>query len=219
VFIVLGVVVLLGYRALAAGRMPRGAGVSFEDLLVLDFAAKGLAAGAFFLVHRIRRSPVRLVRPDPSPGRSAAGGFLAGLAFLPVLMATGFLQDLVYRRCGWRVEPQDLVVKAVRGSPGSFAMVAFFVVAGAPLFEEFAFRGLLHSGLRTRLGPRAATLLAAAVFAGYHLQVDALPVLFLFGIWLSLLRERTGGLTAPIAAHACYNAFQMVGVWMARPGG
>ncbi|MHC4924307.1 MAG: CPBP family glutamic-type intramembrane protease [Planctomycetota bacterium] len=38
------------------------------------------------------------------------------------------------------------------------------------------------------------------------------PPLIAMGLFLAHLRERTGGLLAPIAMHTVYNSVQMVGV-------
>ena len=71
-------------------------------------------------------------------------------------------------------------------------------------------------GMRPRLRPFGAAVATALLFALFHMKLDVIPILFLLGLHLNWVRERTGGLMAPIAAHACYNAYQMAGVWLAR---
>jgi membrane protease YdiL (CAAX protease family) len=214
-----GVIGLFAVAGLRKGGMPAAADIPYGVLLLVDLASKLAAVGALLVVLRLRKERLALVRPDPSPRRSAAGGALAGLAFLPILIGVGSAQDWFYGLIERKPETQDILERAVGGSALSFGMIAVFAVAIAPPFEELAFRGLLHSGLRTRFRPVHASLLSAFVFAAYHMNLDAIPAIFLLGLFLAYLRERTGGLTAPIAAHACYNAYQMAGVWMARPGG
>ncbi len=216
---VVGVAILFGVAGYRKGKMPGPSDIPFESLLLADLTAKLLAVGALFAAFHWRKQPLGLQLPDPSPRRSLAGGLLAGLAFLPPVMLAGMLQDWIYVQAGWKFSVQDIIEQAKVCPVPSFALIAAFAVLAAPPFEELAFRGFLHSGLRVRLGPVPASLVTAALFALFHLEIDALPLLFLLGLLLSWLRERTGGLSAPIAAHACYNAFQMVGVWMMRHGG
>ena len=88
----------------------------------------------------------------------------------------------------------------------------------APLYEERIFRSWVYGGLRRWMGPVGSTILSAAAFSLYHLEPVAFPVTFALGLAAGFLRERTGGLHAPIALHACYNAVQVLGVVSARGG-
>ena len=62
-------------------------------------------------------------------------------------------------------------------------------------------------------------MITAALFALVHGQAVAYPITFLLGLCLAYLRERTGGRSAPIAMHACYNSVQMAGILALRAGG
>jgi ABC-2 type transport system permease protein len=79
------------------------------------------------------------------------------------------------------------------------------VIAAAPVFEEFIFRGLIFGGLRRSLGPAAATLASAAIFAIVHPPMSAIPVFFM-AICAAVVYERTKVLAAAMAVHAVYNA-------------
>jgi ABC-2 type transport system permease protein len=86
----------------------------------------------------------------------------------------------------------------------ALAIGALAVVA-APVFEEFIFRGLIFGGLRRSLGPGAATLASAAIFAIVHPPLSVIPV-FAMGVCAALIYERTKVLVAPMLVHAIYNA-------------
>lgn len=222
VYLLLSIAGVAGLFALAAvrtGRKPDPSAISMEMFLAIDFAAKVAAVGLLFGFLGWRREKPGLVRPDPSPRASIAVGCLAAIAFLPIQVGASALQDWIYGLLGREFHAQEILVKAIEGPDATFGAVALFAVLVAPPFEEFAFRGLLHSGFRTRLGPVAASIATAFLFAAFHGNLDVVPVLFLFGLLLSWLRERTGGLTVPIAAHACYNAVQMAFVGIYRGGG
>jgi membrane protease YdiL (CAAX protease family) len=83
------------------------------------------------------------------------------------------------------------------------------LVVGAPLVEEFIFRGLLLRGWWVaRRGRLWAIPLTSILWTALHVQYD-LPVLayiFLLGIVLGYARILSGNLWIPIAMHAANNA-------------
>ena len=187
---------------------------SFGTALLVDGGAKVAALVPVLWI--VRRRPAA---GTPVPrGRAVAAGLISGLAFFPVMAGTGLLLQKVHEWTGTPVEAQHLVDEARTGPTQRFLLVAAFAILLAPVFEEWLFRGLLQPGLRCFARPWVAALATAALFALLHGQADALPVTFLLGLALADLRERTGGLTAPIAMHACYNTIQMVGIAAMRGG-
>ena len=91
------------------------------------------------------------------------------------------------------------------------------VVGLGPLLEEIAYRGLLQTSLLSVLGQNQRWLVvsvAAALFSVVHVGAvswHALPGLFVLGVVLGWLYERTGSLWPPFLIHAGFNAFN---VWM-----
>ena len=93
----------------------------------------------------------------------------------------------------------------------------FYMLVGAPLIEEFAFRGvvqpLMHHSLPKALhlkGPiSTANVLASLVFATLHLS-DHRPIvaasIFFPSLVFGYLKDAYGGLVLPITMHAWYNA-------------
>lgn len=93
--------------------------------------------------------------------------------------------------------------------PLAFLMV-FFGTAIAPLVEEVFFRGFLYPVLRKYLGVVLAIAITAASFAVIHgAQVNLAwaPLLMLFcvGLALTIVRERTGSVSAAFLIHLGYN--------------
>ena len=88
-------------------------------------------------------------------------------------------------------------------------MIALAAVVGAPIAEEVLFRGLMYGVLRTSpLGKVAAAAITAIVWASVHAQYSLYGIfgIALIGLYLAWVREKTGGLLAPIICHAAYNA-------------
>jgi membrane protease YdiL (CAAX protease family) len=81
------------------------------------------------------------------------------------------------------------------------------VVVG-PLAEEFLFRGFLFTGLlHSRLGPTGAIALTALTWGSLHLQYDlyGMATVVGSGIFLGLLRWRTGSLWLCVLLHGFMN--------------
>lgn len=88
-------------------------------------------------------------------------------------------------------------------------MIALAAVVGAPIAEEVLFRGLMYGVLRASpFGKVAAAAITAVVWASVHAQYSLYGIfgIALIGLYLAWVREKTGGLLAPIVCHAAYNA-------------
>lgn len=86
-------------------------------------------------------------------------------------------------------------------------LFVLFIVVGAPLVEEIAFRGLLFSALcKTGVRPVISVLISALVFSIFHFEPERLAILFVVGVVLGELRRRSGSLIPSIVAHAVNNS-------------
>ena len=107
---------------------------------------------------------------------------------------------------------------AIRHDIGPFAdlmrartwwLVLIAAGLGAPIAEECLFRGLVYGALRRTplgiAGAAAATALTWA-FLHAHYSVYGIAAITLIGIYLALVRERTGTLLTPIVCHGAYNS-------------
>jgi membrane protease YdiL (CAAX protease family) len=115
-------------------------------------------------------------------------------------------------------EPQDIVDSVLKTDVDSwrFVTIIFAVTIGAPVMEELAFRGMLYPGLRrlfltgsARHERWIAACLTGAIFSAAHQSPSAALPLFGFGAFMCLVRDRYGLLTC-MAAHACFNGWNLV---------
>lgn len=82
-----------------------------------------------------------------------------------------------------------------------------------PFVEEILFRGFLYTGLKTKWPKWLAAVVTSFIFAAAHLQFGSgAPLLwvaaidtFVLSLVLVYLREKTGGLGAPMVLHAMKN--------------
>lgn len=99
-------------------------------------------------------------------------------------------------------------------TPGAVGALLVVVLVG-PIAEEMLFRGWLQRGLRLLLGPNVGLVAASALFGAMHGPLLTVPI-GLLGFLFGWLRERSGGLAAPIVAHMLHNSI-MVAVAMQKP--
>lgn len=108
----------------------------------------------------------------------------------------------------------------------SLVLVFFSLVVAAPFVEEVLARGFLYTGLKNGFPKWVAVIITSLMFASAHLQfgsgnqllwVAAIDT-FLLSLALIYLREKTGGLGAPIMLHMMKNsiAFVLLFVFHAR---
>ena len=79
-------------------------------------------------------------------------------------------------------------------------------VVAAPLCEEIVFRGYFYPVLKRFSGAWPAAICSAIVFGAAHGQLTALLPLFIFGLLLVFIYEKTGSIWAPMAVHFCFNS-------------
>jgi membrane protease YdiL (CAAX protease family) len=132
-------------------------------------------------------------------------------AAVPVMLGLKYLSECFMRKVGWPVEDQRAVEMILNTKSASLKIyLGFFAVVLAPVAEEFIFRGLLYSGAKKLGWPKCGWLGASLLFALVHGSAPIFLPLFVFGLALTWLYERTEGLLAPILAHSLFNTANLV---------
>lgn len=131
----------------------------------------------------------------------------------------------VLQACGYMQWMESLGVETVQESvkllqttedPTVLWLMALAAVLVAPLCEELLFRGYLYPVAKKYTGPWLAACSSALFFAAAHGNLSALLPLFLFGLLLVWIYEKTGSLWAPIAVHFCFNSATVIVQMAAR---
>lgn len=140
------------------------------------------------------------------PGRNAGAAVLSGVGWgvLATIGAGLVSSALVYvlELLGVEAAPQIAQQAIARLEPW---LVVLAVVVLAPIAEEVFFRGVVFNALLREGGRRWAYLGSSALFAVIHLEPVAMVPLFLLGLALSWVYQRTQNLLAPIVMHATVN--------------
>jgi hypothetical protein len=147
------------------------------------------------------------------PPANKSSYLIAVLLGVIVLLLGGLLTHIL---AGHHQVDQDVSLLAGNVSIGMRLLLALLVVSVAPFVEELVFRGVLLSGLASRMPIGWAMLASAVVFGCVHLPdfkfawypVPALVILGLVSAWL---RVRTRSLWPSITLHATNNFIAVLG--------
>jgi len=94
--------------------------------------------------------------------------------------------------------------------PAILALMAVAAVLVAPVCEEVIFRGYLYPAAKKFAGTWVAAGSTSLLFAAAHGNLGALLPLFIFGLVLVAIYEKTRSIWAPIAVHLCFNGATVV---------
>lgn len=106
---------------------------------------------------------------------------------------------------------------AAREQIFSYITMIVTAVIFAPIIEEYLFRGLLQTYLRTIFGPKGSILLSSLVFSLFHFSlyqgignIPLLISLFIFALYLGFCYEKRESLLSPIVLHMAFNATTVI---------
>ncbi len=111
-------------------------------------------------------------------------------------------------------QPQNVVEYFLNASERSdkkaVCLMLVLAVVVAPTAEETLFRGYIYGVLKRPMGGPGAGIVSAGLFAAMHLNVAALPALFVLALCLTLAYEATGSLLVNIFMHGFFNLSMLV---------
>jgi membrane protease YdiL (CAAX protease family) len=139
-------------------------------------------------------------------------GMLALLCMVGPFLLSSLLAQGIFWLFDWTVEEQ-MLVEVLRENVGKPSLPVFFLTAAvvAPVAEEIMFRGFFYRALvnwtRYRWPP---ILLSGFVFSLFHFHALAILPLWVVGIFLAAVYDRTGNLWSAIFLHAFFNTVQVL---------
>lgn len=172
-------------------------GVWFTQLFVF-------LGGGWLVLGGTGRPPARYTGLSAWSVAPAAFGFALGVAnFFGVIAPVQYLAQQVLP-ADWN--DYDTAGIFLGQSPLELTVIVLGVGVGAPLCEEFFFRGVLLRGLLSRGGsPWPALLFSSALFSAFHLDRMGFAARLELGLLFGWLLWRTGSLWPGILAHAANN--------------
>ena len=155
-------------------------------------------------------------------GRDVRWGLLGFLAAVPMILATIQVTVLigeVFGQAAPSIAHDALKMLIDSNSTTGTILIIFSAALVAPVLEEGLFRGMVQSVMVETLGNArrwAVVIVASFVFALMHANLQtwdhwqALPGLFVLGLVLGWLYERSGSLWPGIVVHMGFNILNIV---------
>lgn len=140
-------------------------------------------------------------------------GFLVGgLLFVSI----GLLGNILTHLLGTPA-PQSfaIAVKEVNYK-WEFALLSVLGGVVAPIKEEMLFRGLMYPPLRQALGQGKGMLLTGLFFATLHFDIIRFLPLFIGGVVLTWVYQRSSSIWPAIVAHGTWNSLMAIALWIQR---
>jgi len=140
-------------------------------------------------------------------------GFIAGVL---LFVGVGLLGNFLTKLFGTPA-PQSFAI-AVKGANYTWEFILLTFLGGvvAPIKEEMFFRGLIYPPLRQVLGRGKGILLTGLFFASLHLEIIRFLPLFIGGVVLTWLYERSSSIWPAIVAHGTWNILMALALWIQR---
>jgi uncharacterized protein len=161
--------------------------------------------------YRVGWSALGLRRP-PGIYWALALPILIGM-YLAAAVVSAIIVKLFYG--GNATNPQ---VKDITGGGGfswlNFVLALITASIVAPFVEEIFFRGVLFGWLRTRWGAVPGVILSAALFSGAHAIPLILASIFVVGLTLAIVYEKTKSIIATMTLHSLFNTVGVVLVFI-----
>jgi len=103
-------------------------------------------------------------------------------------------------------------------STQDLGLLMLLIAIVAPLAEELFFRGMLYPLLRQRWSVWPSILINGLLFSLIHVLPPLLPGLFLVGVVLAWVREKSGSIIPCILLHALQNGIVLWGIYQLANG-
>jgi membrane protease YdiL (CAAX protease family) len=177
-----------------------------EQSLFVQFPASVLVCGLIAYIVRVEKGHdwgELGFRPALKP---VLAGVLGYLGSLPVVAVVALASLWCVTALG--LEPQGHPISSeflAEASPWAMAAMAGFACLLAPVWEELFFRGMFYPAVRRLVGVRLSIVVTAAAFASLHWNLTQFAPVFVLGVLLAYLYERTHSLWSCIAAHTVFN--------------
>ncbi|MGL5957463.1 MAG: lysostaphin resistance A-like protein [Phocaeicola sp.] len=175
---------------------------AFDSILSISMSLFwGLLGTVANVIHLIHFRYITLNRTTLS-----AGGIRSAILYIPMGIAFLFFFNCVN---DW-IDLPDIMEQTFAAAKDSIWGIISICV-GAPLFEEFLFRGAIQGHLqRISPNPRWAILASAFLFGLVHGNPAQISFAFLFGLMIGELYYRSGSLMPGIILHFINNTTSLL---------
>lgn len=196
--------------------------ISFLQLFVFALTGILLWIYAYYQEHSMMK---RIWKDWSFPGASTIPfdlgiGALTWLVAFPIVIFASEIAEafnlIVFGEFG-KEQIAIQYLKLALSSPFSLIVALLTIIVGAPFLEEYLFRGILQTWLRTKLSPLGGIGISSLAFALFHLAPSQgygnIPLffsLFAFALFLGFIYERQRCLFSNIFLHVTFNLVSVI---------
>lgn len=186
---------------------------------ILYFIGVGLGDALIYFIiiwiflRLIRRSFADLGFVKPLK-RYVVLGFVVGVV---LFVGIGLLGNVLTKLLGIPAPQSFAVAVKMVDYKWEFGLLAVLGGIVAPIKEEMLFRGLIYPPLRQALGKGKGMLLTGLFFATLHFDIVRFLPLFIGGVVLTWLYERSSSIWPAIVAHGTWNSLMAIALWIQHP--
>jgi membrane protease YdiL (CAAX protease family) len=147
-------------------------------------------------------------------------GFIFWFIAMPVVGSVTYLSEIITNLFVSPTMKEQIAVKYLKNAlddPLTLSIALFSILIVAPIFEEFLFRGILLSYLKTKTTLSKAIAYSSIIFALFHFSpsqgsenVSLLLTLFAFASYLGFVYEKTRSLFSSILLHVTFNSISVI---------
>ncbi len=170
-------------------------------LLLAQNAAFAIAV--YLVLIRLQKLPWSALGMRPAKAKWLKLALAIAILWLPVSMG---IEAVIEGQ--WGVSFDELLMKlyAPYGFTWTSALgISFIGGLVAPFCEEILFRGVLFAWLRRHWNLSLSMIASAAVFAAVHVIPAVMPEIFILGLVMAWLYERSGSIYPAILLHVTNN--------------
>ena len=144
-------------------------------------------------------------------------GLWGYVASVPLLIAALAVIMLIVKITGYVPEKQPVVELFMKETNVSFLFFStLFAAIIGPAIEEIFFRGFMYKALKRHIGLLGAALLTSVIFAALHTNIVGFLPIFMLGLLLVYLYEKTGTLVASMTVHITHNLGMVLFVFLLK---
>lgn len=188
---------------------------STKDKLTLINTLIRDVGGAIYLIwvirHKLKLAFASIGLESKKIGQHILTGVFAYLAVFPWLLIILALMSWLTQVLNYEAPAQPALEMFFKKSMEDYMIFfSLFVAVLGPAIEEIFFRGFAYTALRTRFGVRWGLLLSALIFALLHFNLLAFFPIFILGLYLAYLYEKSGSLIPSMTVHILHNFLMVI---------
>ncbi len=148
-------------------------------------------------------------------------GFFKGIGYylisVPFLSFLVFISFLIFKKIGFEPAPQEIIFLYLQTNSISILIFLFILsVFFAPFFEEIIFRGFIYPSFKEKFHAPFSIITSSLIFSLFHQDIFVAFGIFVLGIILTYIFEKTENLWICIGLHFSNNFFANISIFLLK---